>query len=297
VARLHEALDALARAGIGAIALKGPALAEMLWPEPAGRPFTDLDLLVRERLRVPAVAALAAIGYRPLPLDRPLQWELAHGTTVTLGREGAGGVPIDLHWELIEWPGGLRPGRIATAEVFGRAVEGRAGDKPVLVPADEDLLLYLAVHWAVHHALGGDVWRRDLALLLERRGAALDWAAIVERARRWRVRVALWLALDALARRSTSRVPPEALHRLRPGPGRRATLRRFAGGSQARRHRYEHLVALLLVDRARDGLRAAAASVLPPPAWVRRRYGRRSMLGAYRDHALRLLCVGARIHR
>ncbi|MGH7356874.1 MAG: nucleotidyltransferase family protein, partial [Candidatus Rokuibacteriota bacterium] len=84
MARLHEALDALALTGIEAIALKGPTLAEALWPVPAERPFTDLDLFVHERDRVPAVAALTAIGYRHLSLDRSLRWELAHGTTVTL---------------------------------------------------------------------------------------------------------------------------------------------------------------------------------------------------------------------
>jgi hypothetical protein len=296
VGRLHEALDALALSSIEALALKGPALAEALYDDPTARPFTDLDLLVRKHERVPAVATLQALGYRHLG-DRPLGWELAHGTTVTLVREDTDGVPIDLHWELIEWPRGLRPGRIETGEVLRRAVERRVGDRPALVPADEDLLIYLAVHWAVHHALAGDVWRRDLALLLERRGAALDWAAIVERGRRWRVRVALWLALDRIACGSNARVPREVLRRLRPRPGRRAALRRLVAGSEAGPARLEHLVALLLVDKARDRARVALASVVPSPGWARSRYGRASTLAAYGAHLARLLRIAGRTLR
>jgi len=36
----------------------------------------------------------------------------------------------------------------------------------------EDLLLYLALHFAVHHALSGLVWQLDLALLIARHGRA-----------------------------------------------------------------------------------------------------------------------------
>jgi len=294
---MHEALDALALAGIEAIALKGPTLAEALWPVPAERPFTDLDLLVRERDRVPAVATLTAIGYRHLSLDRSLRWELAHGTTVTLVPEGGDGLPLDVHWQLIEWPRGQRIDRIAPAEVWQRAVVAEVGGRQALVLAWEDLLIYLAVHLAVHHALAGERWRRDLALLLERHGATLDWSAIVERARRWRVRVALWLALDTVARQASVPVPREALRRLRPRPARRAALRRLVRGAETRRPRREHLIALLLIDRGRDRARAALASVVPSPAWVRLRYGSASTVAAYRDHASRLLGIAARTIR
>lgn len=294
---MHEALDALALAGIEAITLKGPALAEALWPEPGDRLFTDLDLLVRGRDRVPAVATLSAIGYRHLSLDRSLQWELAHGTTVTMVPDGGDGLPLDLHWELIEWPRGQRVDRIAPKEVWDRAVLTDVGGRPALVLAWEDLLIYLAVHLAVHHALAGERWQRDLCLLLERRGAALDWTAVVERARRWRVRVALWLALDTVARRSGVSLPREALRRLRPRPARRAALRRLVRGPEADRPRLEHLIALLLIDRGRDRARAALASVVPSPAWVRLRYSSPSALGGYRAHARRLLGIVTRAMR
>jgi len=291
---MHEALDALALAGIDALALKGPALAEALWPEPGERPFTDLDLLVRERDRVPAVATLTAIGYRHLSLDRSLHWELAHGTTVTLVPERGDGLPLDLHWELIEWPRGQRIDRIAPKEIWRRAVVAEVGGRPALVLAWEDLLIYLAVHLAVHHALAGERWRRDLALLLERRGGTLDWTAVVERARRWRVRVSLWLALDTVARQWGLSVAREVLRQLQPRAARRAVLRRLVKGSETRRGRLDHLIALLLIDRGRDRARAALASVVPPPAWVRLRYGRASTVAAYRAHARRLLGIAAR---
>ena len=45
--QLRQVLAAFEAAGIRAIPLKGPALGDVLYREPALRPFTDLDLLIR----------------------------------------------------------------------------------------------------------------------------------------------------------------------------------------------------------------------------------------------------------
>jgi len=58
----------------------------------------------------------------------------------------------------------------------------------------EDLLLYLSVHLAVHHALAGLLWYYDL-FLIERWRGTLDWEALIAWASRWRVRAALYFAL------------------------------------------------------------------------------------------------------
>ena len=57
------------------IPLKGPALAEALYPDPGLRPFTDLDLLVRREDAARAVALLgevgrSGVGAMPAPQDR-----------------------------------------------------------------------------------------------------------------------------------------------------------------------------------------------------------------------------------
>src|SRR5205823_6343094 len=60
---LDRALLALDAAGIQTVALKGPALAERLYPEAAMRRCTDLDLLIAERDIERAARALEPLGY------------------------------------------------------------------------------------------------------------------------------------------------------------------------------------------------------------------------------------------
>ena len=54
--RLLLLLGRFEDAGISVIPLKGPVLAEMLYPDPALRPFSDLDLLVHARGRASGTA-------------------------------------------------------------------------------------------------------------------------------------------------------------------------------------------------------------------------------------------------
>ena len=61
--QLLALLDAFAAHGIAVVPLKGPAMAESLYPGPELRPSSDLDLLVRKRDIEGAVSVLAQEGY------------------------------------------------------------------------------------------------------------------------------------------------------------------------------------------------------------------------------------------
>ena len=79
--------------------LKGPAAAR-LYPDPALRPFADLDLLLpRDRLEAGA-AALAPRGFEPMV-------EFARGFAETLGHDlhlrrlvGRRSIDVELHWRV-----------------------------------------------------------------------------------------------------------------------------------------------------------------------------------------------------
>lgn len=86
-----EAVCALAAAGVPVMLLKGIAYAGRLYPDPAARPMTDVDLLVAPDAIDAALAALRRLGY----------WNAGEGAErsrfhhgVTLKRPGAA---IDLH--------------------------------------------------------------------------------------------------------------------------------------------------------------------------------------------------------
>jgi len=278
------------------IPLKGPALAEALYPDPGLRPFTDLDLLVRREDAARAVALLGERGYRHLGWQRSLAYEVAHAPAACFVADGRA-LPVDLDLGLVGFPAGARPlAPGAQAEVWERAVATERWGRRVLELALEDLVLYLALHLAVHHPLAGLVWRLDLALLLRRHAARLDWEALLARAARWRARGALYFALRTAAAELGAGAPPAVLARLRPRGARGALLDRFACRRDAR-GRGDHLLALLVMDRWRDATGALAAGVVPPAAWARSRYGGRTTAGAYLRHYARLGAVLARTAR
>ena len=293
VAELRALLGAFEGAGIDVIPLKGPALAEALYRDPGLRPFTDLDLLVRRQDAARAVAVLGELGYRHLGWQRSLAYELAHAPAACFVA-GGGALPVDLHWGLVGFPAGtapLAPG--AEASVWERAVATERWGRRVLALAPEDLVLYLALHLAVHHPLAGLVWRLDLALLLRRHGPALDWDALVARAGAWRARGALYFALAAVEYAFAPGVPGAPLAALRPRGPRGALLDRLARRGDER-GLGDHLVALLVMDRLADVGRALAAGVAPPAAWARSRYGTARAARAYTRHYARLAVAAAR---
>lgn len=287
---LGRALRGLDARGIPAIVLKGQALAETLYRHPAMRPYHDLDLLVPPRHRFEANHVLLALGYRLLA---------EHSRSFDVEREGAttyearNNARVDLHWRLLTEPRNAW-NEAEEASVWARAVPIQLAGTATLTLSDEDLLLYLAVHLAVHHSLAGLLWHWDLALLLERRGATLDWETLVERARRWRVCRAVFFALAETGRAFGAQLPPGVMRRLAPGgPRAMALARLLARADAARRAQLEYLVPLLLADRARDVARALATAAWPPPAWLHARYGATapSRLGQYLAHCRRLASI------
>lgn len=97
--------DALVDAGVEPVVLKGPAFAHTFYPDPAQRPFGDLDLLVRTRDWRAACATLEDLGFRRTrPEPRP-GFDEQFGKAAT--HRDARGVAVDLHRTLVIGPFGL----------------------------------------------------------------------------------------------------------------------------------------------------------------------------------------------
>lgn len=274
---------------IPVIPLKGPALAETLYPYPALRPCSDLDLLIRRESLDRADHLLLGLGYHRLADAHSFQFDLAFDRATLY--EAPSGIHVDLHWGLVSDPRYSWDEREGLT-VWDRAVQVRVAGEDALGLCPEDLLLYLAVHLAVHHALVGLLWYYDLFLIFERWAGTLDWEAVVARASRWRVRVALYFALLELEALFGARAPAGVMARIEPRGPRAAVmgwlLRRRA---PQQRGRLEHLIALLLVDRSRDLPGTLRRALLPAPAWLEARYpslGPSSRLGYYLAHYRRL---------
>jgi hypothetical protein len=226
-----------------------------------------------------------------MPLADEHSWDFDIAFDGATVYESPGGVRIDLHWAL------LTEARYAwrqreAGSVWQRATPITLAGERALTLAPEDLVLHLATHFAVHHSLTGLLRQWDLALVLAQ--ASLDWPRLLARAEAWRVRRAVFFALRGVAEAFASVVPPAVLDDWRPRGPRAALLASLLrGAADDRRRRLEHVVTLLLIDRARDVGVSVRGALWPSADWLRARYGHAPVAprGLYLAHLRRLAGV------
>jgi Uncharacterised nucleotidyltransferase len=167
-----EIAGAFAARGIESLVLKGPVLAEWLYPGEV-RPYGDADLMVAPGNWVAAVALLTELGFSDHlgPMAHP-RMESYASTAYLRGEDN-----LDLHCTLH----GLDadPGRIWEA-FSDRADTLAIGGGELRVPGRPALLLHVGLH-AAHHAEGKAL--EDLRRGIERADPE-DWDRAWELARR-----------------------------------------------------------------------------------------------------------------
>jgi len=95
-AALTEILREFERLSIGALVLKGAALAWMIYPSPSLRPMSDIDLLVTPAIAPAAQAALGRLGFRA---EKPVHrfGKKAHHLPIASRRSGGLPINVEIH--------------------------------------------------------------------------------------------------------------------------------------------------------------------------------------------------------
>lgn len=193
---LASALRALGRAGVPAIPLKGPVLAESLYGDAGLRECSDLDLLVPREAVPDAWAALAAERWTPaeayLVESRDLDWLVESNMEYAFARSrGEFASVLELHWDLAwRW----RRGGLATERLWARARPAHVRGVPCLALDDATQLVYLAIH-AARHRWQAAKWLVDIHELA-RRGDT-DWDDVARLAAELGVTDAVRISLAA----------------------------------------------------------------------------------------------------
>lgn len=220
----RRVVDALFAAGIPSLPLKGAALVEMVYPDPAQREMLDLDILVPGQRLEAASAALTPLGYRPrqaaaqdpattmamrLPLDQ-------HHGPALIGNEQL--LAVELHRHILIAGEGRQ---FDIHELWQRSRPSASG--PHRLPAAEDLLLHVCLHFT-RNRVGGSYRRRhtggalgqilDIAQIVAHE--RVDWASLGGTARCYHLEARVFLGLFA-ARELGVEIPQETLVELQPG--------------------------------------------------------------------------------
>jgi hypothetical protein len=247
---LVELAGSFEEAGVELVALKGPVLAHLAYPDPTWRSYGDLDLLVRTEEWPAACAVLEAEGFvRDLPEPR-------RGFSARFGKaasfSGPGGLSVDLHRTLALGPFGLW---LSPEDLFGRTASFRLGGRSILRLDDTALL----AHAAAHAVLG---WTpplllplRDVVQVTEAR--SVDWERLEADAERWRLTAVVQSAMRTARDVLGAQIPPEA-ERLMIRPVDRREAHALGAYAGTRRLRGGMAVATLA---AIDGLKPKAEYV------------------------------------
>jgi Uncharacterised nucleotidyltransferase len=190
MADLEAVAAALDGADVPWVAIKGPVLAENVWPRPDLREYTDLDILVDRRHFARALDALAAAGANPLDRNWPLIRSTMRAELALVLKHGS---HLDLHWDVVVPSELRRTFRFPVDEMLERRVLVPTGR--VLVPTFDpvDTLLHLAFH-AAHSGGHRLVWLADIGYAS--RVPTLDWDAAMNRALAAHVEVLLAMLLE-----------------------------------------------------------------------------------------------------
>jgi hypothetical protein len=202
-------LSFLRRAGVETIVLKGIALTRLYYRDMGLRYMDDVDLLVRPGRAVEAMKALRAAGWRAGSRSPEALLGYEHAAEFS---DGAGR-KLDLHWRAM-WEG--RPS-VRDDDFWEASLPLDVGGAETRALCAADQLLHVCVHGANWNPVPPLRWVAD-ALMIMRGDAALDWARLVEQARKRQLTLAAGETLGYLRRLLDAPVPEGALLALKEAP-------------------------------------------------------------------------------
>ncbi len=208
-AQLLELLLLFQSEGIAVLPLKGPSLAESLYPDPLLRPFSDLDVLVHKQDVPAAVQALTREGYtlRPYLARLPLRIQMGRlDPQLIFSHERK--AEVDIQWETARAD---FPFRFDTEILWRSRISIQIAGREVPSLSRESLLLFLCVH-GTKHMWSHLQWLGDVARLVR---APLDWSIALQLAAEAKCERPVLLGLLLAHELLEAPVPAEILERSR----------------------------------------------------------------------------------
>ncbi len=258
--QIQVVVDAFEAAGIPSVLLKGPALAWTVYPDPALRQSSDIDILVRPANVLVAENILESLGYACEQKFFHISEEAAHHETFQApDRE----LPIELHWSLDNvwnlFPNGYLD------EVLARRILFRSKDLSYPTLDNADHLLFLIFHDVFQHNFVRLDWAFDLSLMISKMSPTEEQMALIHLAVEHCIRVPLELAVTVSDLWFASYIP-EKLRDFTAWPsptGSELRLRRHAVQRQT-----SVLSTLYLIIQGQHGaidkIRAGIRFIIPP---------------------------------
>ena len=176
---LRRIISALNSTSIEVILLKGAAMIQQYYGDPALRPMSDLDIMVRPEKFEETSKKLCELGYVQrfaADFEKIRSGRLTHAIEFTRTVHGQR-CEIDLHWTPLHratWPGAEESFWEHSVALDFKGTESRTFDAT-------HQLLHVCLHGALWNALPPLRWVTDAMWIL--RKDAIDWHRLIEHAR------------------------------------------------------------------------------------------------------------------
>lgn len=206
-ARGEQAIDALARAGVVPVLLKGLDVIHRLYGGFDERTLDDVDLLVEPERLPAALAALERAGHI-LPEEPARTHYLRSSHHLPLRSPGPVSVEFELHWNLVQ----EQRFRVDVRGLFARAVPTEVGGRAVRRLEDHDLAAHLLLHHFTHYFDRRLKWAVDLEKIAREPG--FRWPRVAERISDWGAVAVCGASLLHLAKTVPDWIPREMLEQV-----------------------------------------------------------------------------------
>jgi hypothetical protein len=261
----EKVLSALATNNIGCLVLKGAALAETVYQEPALRHCHDIDLLVRQEDMNRATEVLLSTGWVRFK-------KKSDNTSENHRFKHESGLPLELHEYLFRIPYYFLPLDDLWARSQTRIIAGISSR--ILAPADN--LLHILGHASCCKSRESLLWITDASFII-RRYPDLDWDQFVDCTINSHLALPISVMLDYLAEQIRISIPNTVLDRLRTAARQTGATGRAAAllGAQINSSgTFENIMRTTNVWHER--LRILQWMLFPPPIYFRWLYGARN---------------------
>jgi len=209
---LAQVLTLLQSDGIPVIPLKGAHLVEVVYRDPALRPMSDIDLLVKRPDLSRVESKLRAAGYKPYRPFWPEAEHAVHKHLPPFVKPDA--VPLEIHWTIAS---PASPFRIDVDGLWARARPAVIAGVQVLTLSPEDLLLHLCLHTSYQHRFAvGLKGLYDVYETLRNYRGEIDWEQLRLCARQWGAGKCVYLTLYLARQLVAASVPDDLLSTLEP---------------------------------------------------------------------------------
>jgi len=196
--------EALGKAGIIIVPIKGVALLKDIYTDKAIRQMTDIDLLIKAEDLKKAEGILCNLEYRKELYGLKEDYWRKNQYHITFYKRGNSGLPfVELHWDLDY----KRKSRNMLPELWRRIRKIKSDGKIIELLSPEDTFFSLALH---NRRLGRTLCLKsayDAALILKKYAADFDWDYVLKGSQEGKMNATIFFLLSQMRLFSDSNIP------------------------------------------------------------------------------------------